>query len=212
MIAGSPIHPTEDDLHALADGTLAVDPRAAIARHVAECTVCAALVDRVRGLLAVVDAAPRTIDPPEDLWPAIRRRTGAPWKTSSGTPRSWRSLGGLAAAAVVLVALSSTITWEIGQRRSPAGDGPAIDASPSIMTVSDYDRLDRELATLLASQRKALRPETIATVERNLAVIDQAIAEIRTALIEDPGNRVLHDLLKSSYGQKAALLRQVSQT
>jgi hypothetical protein len=72
--------------------------------------------------------------------------------------------------------------------------------------------MDRELAAQLASQRDKLMPETIEKVERNLAIIDQAIDEIRQALAEDPNNRALQQLLKASYGQKAALLRQVSQS
>jgi hypothetical protein len=77
--------------------------------------------------------------------------------------------------------------------------------------VSDeYDRLDRELAALLAAQRGKMQPETVAKVERNLAIIDAAIAEIRQALAEDPGNEALRQLLKASYGQKSALVRQVA--
>jgi hypothetical protein len=82
-----------------------------------------------------------------------------------------------------------------------------------VRRVSDeYDRLDEELSALLAGQRDKMQPETIAKVERNLAIIDGAIAEIRQALAEDPGNEALRQLLKASYGQKSALVRQVSRS
>ena len=55
-----------------------------------------------------------------------------------------------------------------------------------------------------------MQPETITKVERNLAIIDAAIAEIRQALADDPGNDALRQLLKATYGQKSALVRQVS--
>jgi hypothetical protein len=78
-------------------------------------------------------------------------------------------------------------------------------------TVSDdYDRLDRELASMLAAQLDKLQPESVEKVEHNLAIIDQAIREIRDALAVDPGNEALLQLLKASYGQKSALVRQVS--
>jgi hypothetical protein len=95
----------------------------------------------------------------------------------------------------------------------PSPEPVSGDSGAAIVAVgAEYDRMERDLAALLASQRQTLQPETIARVERNLAIIDQAIAEIRVALASDPTNRALHALLKASYGQKAALLQQASRT
>src|SRR5439155_879839 len=47
---------------------------------------------------------------------------------------------------------------------------------------ADFDRATNELSLILAAQRGGLRPETVALVERNLAVMDAAIAESRAAL------------------------------
>jgi hypothetical protein len=74
------------------------------------------------------------------------------------------------------------------------------DAQPPITAVNgDYERVERDLAVLLESRRKTLQPETIATVERNLAIIDSAIAEIRQALAADPTVATLaHHRIRSS--------------
>ncbi len=67
-----------------------------------------------------------------------------------------------------------------------------------------------EVEALLAAQRATLAPETVAIVDRALATIDSAIAEARTALLADPANRALADLLETSYRQKLDLLRRTA--
>ena len=67
-----------------------------------------------------------------------------------------------------------------------------------------------ELMRALDAERAHLAPATVATLERNLAVIDAAIAESRAALAGDPGNRDLAALLWASYRQKVALLQQAT--
>jgi anti-sigma factor RsiW len=230
MMHDSALHLSEDELHDAADGTRTPEPSSRAARHLAHCARCRADVDRIRELLALAAALPRSIDPPTDLWPGITarihrgedtgtstrgRRQGSRWESLLRNPR-W-----LAAAAVLLIVASSAITVMLvrprGNESARAPDSVAPVAGPSgalpVRTVSDdYEQLDRELAQLLAAQRGRLRPETIAKVEHNIAIIDQAIVEIREALAADPGNEALRQLLKASYGQKSALVRQVSQS
>jgi anti-sigma factor RsiW len=208
------LHLADDQLHAFADGTLSASSRAAVVAHLDSCPTCTALVDGLRGVLAAADSVPRSIEPPRDLWPEIRARIRGEARAPADRGRGWRYYTVLAAAAVMLVAISSMVTREVVLKAAGApNDVATVESLPSgVVPVSEYDRLDRELTALLETHRRSLRPETIATVERNLAIIDRAIAEIRVALVEDPANRALHDLLRASYGQKAALLRQVSRT
>ena len=227
MMHDSALHLTEDELHDVADGTDAPAESTRAARHLMHCGRCRADVARIRELLALAASLPRSIDPPTNLWPDIRNRIhhGPPTrKQGTATPSRWASVLGdrrwLAAAAVLLIVVSSALTALLmGPRerdlaRRPDSVTPVVGGEggpPLARTVSDdYERLDRELATLLAAQRGKLQPETVAKVERNLAIIDAAIAEIRQALAEDPGNDALRALLKASYGQKSALVRQVS--
>jgi len=214
-------HLADSELHAAAEGRLESRNAASAERHLELCAECRGDVERIRALLEHVAVLPREIEPPADLWPGIRDRMhAAPARFAGGSvPR--RAYLWLAAAAILLVVASSAVTTLIlrggdqpvatghDERRAP----DTLAGAAEYRAVSaEYDRMDRELAALLASQRDRLRPETVEKVERNLAIIDEAIGEIRHALAEDPGNKALQQLLKASYGQKQALLRQVSQS
>jgi hypothetical protein len=71
-----------------------------------------------------------------------------------------------------------------------------------------YQRAVDDLVRVLESKRGEMAPETAATLERNLRIIDAAIAESRTALERDPNSRELTHLLTASYDAKVQLLRQ----
>jgi hypothetical protein len=219
-------HLSDEALWALMDDSLSEGERRATSAHLAGCAECRALLERARRLRGAVDRAPRSMAPPEDAWTEIRARIGArplaPAERRSAMPRSrWLSPGWLAAAAVLLVVLSSMVTaWVMrgdGSRAiaptvaSESGAPDERDATPRFVATDEQERMERELSALLEAQRSTLTPETVAKIERNLDVIDAAIEEIKTALAEDPNNRALHDLLSASYRQKAALLKQASQ-
>jgi hypothetical protein len=125
----------------------------------------------------------------------------------------------LAAAAVALIVLSSGIT-SIVLRRSPASVAQvpvtAPERNPVLpvavqSTEDEYARTIRELRISVDAQRTSLSAETIRTVDHSLAIVDSAIAEARAALIADPNNRTLVDLLASSYQRKLDLLRRTSE-
>jgi hypothetical protein len=68
----------------------------------------------------------------------------------------------------------------------------------------------QSLNALLARERGTLAPETIATIERNLAVIDRALAESRDALERDPANLDLRTLYRTTQAQRVAFLEQAT--
>lgn len=182
-------------------GTLAPTLRPALEDHLASCPSCREAVADARALGPAAAALPRSIDPPHDLWPAIRHRL----PRRGGRPR-WRVAALAAAAALVLMAGSSALTlWLVrdgGASHAAAGSTPAIEAG--------YITATADLLRALDAERGRLAPATVATLERNLAVIDAAIAESRAALAADPRNRDLEALLWASYRQKVALLQQAS--
>ena len=67
-----------------------------------------------------------------------------------------------------------------------------------------------DLLAVLEQKRGAVPTEAFSTLEANVKLVDQAIAEVRAALDESPGNRQLELLLAARYQQEVALLRQVS--
>jgi predicted anti-sigma-YlaC factor YlaD len=183
------------------DGTLAPAGRRELEAHLASCAACRDAMDDAGALRPPTAALPRSIDPPHDLWPAITRRL----PRHRARPR-WRVAALAAAAALLLMAGSSAVTlWLVrdhGSPRTASGATPAIEAG--------YVTASADLMRALDAERSRLAPATVATLERNLAVIDAAIAESRAALAADPGTRDLEALLWASYRQKVALLQQAS--
>ena len=133
----------------------------------------------------------------------------------------------LATAATLLVAATASLTWWVAGR-APGSAGPiaaqnalpsldpdglnAINGTP-VSLASEFGPLDREIASLeeiLSTERDRLDPQTVSLLERNLALIDRAIAESRTALLGDPASRFLATQLARSYSSKLTLLRGIA--
>jgi hypothetical protein len=69
---------------------------------------------------------------------------------------------------------------------------------------------DSEITTLRAaldSRRGQLNPSTVAVIEQNLRVIDEAIRQSRAALAKDPNSSLLNDQLDRTLAKKTGLLR-----
>ena len=74
--------------------------------------------------------------------------------------------------------------------------------------------MDREIAALedlLGERRAELDAQTVEVLERNLAVIDAAIAESRAALAADPASQFLAQRFARAYTSKLTLLRGAAQ-
>jgi len=223
------------------DGRLDPEYQAAVERHIGTCHSCQLERDSLRRLLAAATSMPKSVLPEHDIWQDLRAELehrkdvvlplsqsehAAGSVRGSAHVRDWRTRAWLAVAALVLVVVSSGVTAlvlrrDAGQQTAridqaigaPNGQG----AYPSVLPASfrsaeaEYVRTSGELRAALDAQRRQLDPATVATVERSLAVVDSAIAEARTALIRDPNNRVLVDLLSASYQRKLDLLRRASE-
>jgi hypothetical protein len=146
----------------------------------------------------------------------------------------------LAVAAVMLVAVSAGLAWRIAdgaaqarsaamvaQGAAPPGDNQsgvaaAVAASerdaslnPSIVQVAyadaQYDAAVADLEGALRLGRGRLDASTIAVVEHNLQIIDQAIAQAREALASDPANSYLSGHLVDARRRKLDLLRRATE-
>jgi len=82
----------------------------------------------------------------------------------------------------------------------------AADAAPAV-PASPYDREIAQLRAVLDRQRSALDTGTVRVVQRNLAIIDQAIRESRDALARDPSSQFLSQQLTDMLGEKLELMR-----
>jgi hypothetical protein len=100
---------------------------------------------------------------------------------------------------------------EVIQQPVAVPDAPGVLPVNFRQTETEYNRTIDELKLAVDTQRSRLSPETVRTVDHSLAVVDSAIAEARTALLADPNNRMLVDLLSASYQRKLDLLRRTSE-
>jgi anti-sigma factor RsiW len=208
-------HPTFEQLSDHLDQRLAPAEREAIETHLALCSDCATRFGKLDTLRASARALVVDTEPPAHTWRTVEARIRQPVPLVPRSPtRFWR----LAAAAVVLVALSSGVTLLIVRRPTVVIVRPqatpvttATLTGPARAVDADYAGAIRELNETLAQRRPELDPKTIAKVEASLRVIDLAITEARRALARDPANRTIIDLLAASYERKVELLRRANE-
>jgi hypothetical protein len=210
-------HLTEDERQTLADGSMP-EPRAReLDAHLRECETCAADVARLKRLMTRLTDSPRPDAPLDEMWPGIRSRieqskvvplTDDAARRPSFTTRHVGIVTALIAAAAVLALVlrpSKTIRPDLDVTpRDSVGSVKAIADSLSV-----YEEESRTLLNRLEVQRAMMKPETRASVDRDLKIIDDAIAELREAIASDPRNPALRQLLAASYRQKVELLKRV---
>ncbi|MGI8508505.1 MAG: hypothetical protein ACR2MQ_04195 [Gemmatimonadaceae bacterium] len=82
-----------------------------------------------------------------------------------------------------------------------------VSSSEDASTRATYDEEITTLRAALNARRAQLDPATVRTIEQNLSVIDNAIAQSRAALARDPKSRFLGSQLDRSLAKKTDLLR-----
>lgn len=92
-----------------------------------------------------------------------------------------------------------------GRRSAPATS--AVVAAPLPVAAQAYDREIAGMRMIITERRKDLDPTTVRVLERNLRIIDQAIAESRAALAQDPASGLLAEQLTRAMKRKLELLR-----
>lgn len=191
-----------DRLDEWLDGRLAGPPAAELEAHLAGCAECRIDVDAARAVRPAAAHLPRAIQPERDLWAGIAGRL---------RPRGRRELvlptWALAAAALLLIIASSGVTVALLRARAaPAASTlPAGFAAAEARAVATADRLTRAYRRSGA----ALAPATREVIDRNLAVIDRALAESRAALERDPHNAALGALVLAAWQRKIEFLERV---
>lgn len=160
------------------------------------------------------------IAPKRDLWPDIEE---AIIHTQRQPQRSrWTPMLAQAAAVVLLVGASSMVTYSV-MKYNAANTAPqsTVTVQPSNLVFeqaafgadqtfgSVFSRAGGNVASSLDRGLEKLSPDAREDVERNLAVIRQAITDISQALEEEPNNAFLQELLVNAYGNELALMNRV---
>ena len=222
------MHPNETAIHDYVDDALDARERSEIEQHLAACAVCRQLIDDLREIRRVA-ASLEPRDPPVRAWTRLERaimleqashtasRRGAPQKRGTA-PVLW-----LAAAAAIILA---TI---VGLRMKPGTPQPAVprtavntpatttaasadDAAQSVETElrqaeDHYEKAIKGLEQIAAAEQGVFDPRTAATLQKNLAVIDQAIGESRAALRSEPSSEPAQQSLLENFKAKMGLLQ-----
>jgi hypothetical protein len=241
--------------------------RATLESHALSCGDCGPLLADLRKLRIDASNLPM-LAPTRDLWQGISQRIDAPViplrvgdEGRSRLRTQWSRWASTAAAAMLLVAITSTATYLVtvrrgstdsaaslaktassrldssgsstdrteprpvaivgaipdgGQRAATSG-GATTPRGAQIVTVKNtgkkpsaeqvYSGEITRLRAIVDQRRLQLDPVTISVIERNLKVIDDAIAQCRLALAKDPASRFLVESLNSALETKVELLR-----
>lgn len=218
-------HLREDRIQDYVDDLLCREERAEVEQHIIQCAVCQDEIAAYRNLVADLRDSPREIEPQQDLLAGINARIDALAAETQAMPSATTQLEArrisdmsvralrypLAAAAVLLIIVSAALTAGLVRDNSSgpvaANDAPRTNGVVTNVVDARYSNATNELEQELDVLRPQLAPATIQLVEENLRVIDQALAEARAALREDPNNAALSDLMRSAYEKKLDLLR-----
>ena len=198
-------------LDAYVEGVLPEEQRTAVVAHLEGCAACRADIDRWRELFERAAALPRAIEPSRDLWPSIDAVLDEPHGTT-GTrvfplTARLRPLW-LVAAALALVVVTAAITTFVLRQGDSAMARKLKGLEPADTQVVEPGAGPSTEELLRSLEAQDLPPETMAIVQRNLAVIDVAIAELEAALEQDPGNQELARMLVSTHRKKAELVER----
>jgi len=218
------MHSDPAALNDYVDNALGADERADVERHLETCAGCRATVNALREIHQIA----RSLDPrdaPVRSWLRLQRAIalehGAkPAGRAAGTTRRGRrSLWiGLGAAAALVIATATGLRYVAFNtstaRGAVPGSGMSANSDASAQAVEaelkqaeqHYEKAIQGLETIASSEKGALDPQTAATMQRNLAVIDQAITESRAALRAQPASAPAQQSLLESFKAKLALL------
>lgn len=196
------------------DGELGNDERVALEAHLATCGQCSSILGELRQVVAHAKSL-EDRPPTKNLWlgiaQQIRRDAVA---DRPAVRRDFRrfslTVPQLLAASIALVLLSGGGVWMALKPTNVAEKPlPGTTITPVAWT-SPTDVAVAELQDALARNESKLDTATVRVVRQNLAVIDRAIAEARTALERDPGNTYLNLHLADTMRRKVELLRRIN--
>jgi anti-sigma factor RsiW len=220
------MHLEEPLISEYVDEALDSAARAEVDRHLDTCEPCRRLVEDLREIRHIA-ASLDLREPPVRAWSQIERaiRLEAEHRSSmSVSPRApgrgvrWTWLA--TAAVLVLAAFIGlryggrpSITPAIGV--STATPPPVTGSSEAAQSVeadlreaeTHYERAFRGLEQIATAEKGTLDPATAAALQKNFAVIDQAINESRAAVRAQPTSEPARDSLMENFKTKLGLLQ-----
>ena len=208
------------------DGTIGSIRRAELDLHLDECADCRALYEDLKRIHDAAADLP-ALAPPDRAWLQIAGRlrmegrihdqAAAPHK-SRRTQVAW-----LAIAAALVLAAGSAVILLIPRTPAPAPQAASSMPAPgtaapggvaSVEAVSaveaaqaQFEKAIADLEKVAKNNQQALDPVTSATIDKNLGILDQAIAENRAAVKAEPASVAARETLFDALRQKVSLLQ-----
>ena len=201
----------------LVDGTLGPIRRAELELHLESCDACRALADDLQAIATAAESL-EPLTPPERVWAQVAGRLRTEGRVSGPGPMAVRrhSVAILALAAALVLVVGSSLYFLTRQAPVPpatsapvaSAPAPATPQSPPGNAAAPAPVQAGDIATELAAidkhfqnvieQASTRDPATAAVLQKNLLVMNEAIAESRKALEADPqnGSAQLYENLK----------------
>jgi anti-sigma factor RsiW len=227
------MHPNDTVLNDYVDGALGPAERRDVDQHLTGCATCRRTVEDLRDILGATREL-ELREPPVRAWSRLERaikleqehaassvRGGAASGTAPSragqyrTYTTWR-----AAAAALVLAAAIGLRYAPSRRaetaavsRPAAGASVAAgEAAQSIETElrqaeAHYENAIKGLEAIASTEQSDLDPRTAATLQKNLAVIDQAISESRAAVRLQPASEPARESLIEGFKTKIGLLQ-----
>ena len=213
-------------LSAYLDEELDSVDRGMLEAHLNECAECRADLEQLKG----VKSWAREFDgkqPERDVWPAIagQIRNSPRGVVDLGTAREartrrrWYARPQALAAAIGLLVVGSG-SWWIARATAPQDRIAAVidvsappegfSVAAAINAAQTFGPAIEDLERLLLSEQNALDTATVRVLREKLAIIDEAMAEAREALAQDPASGYLIDHYTGMMRKKLTVLRSVA--
>jgi hypothetical protein len=98
----------------------------------------------------------------------------------------------------------------VAQPAALTSAAPGAAALPPTLGAAEqtFERAAADLRAAFEARKSQLKPKTVATVEENLVIIDDAIRRARAALEADPGNSELNAMVNATWQKKVELLEK----
>lgn len=217
----------------LLDGALSARDSASLNVHLEDCLECAEVRSDLESMLTFCqDNRGQYEAPPNEraLWLRIRNTIEASggvanpaMATQANATRSWASFFNrswqisfpqlaAASAALVLIVAAATV---VGIRRIDSPASPEIKIAESGYKLND--RMWQQQQTIsywnnrIATNRLRWSAQMRDTFDRNLSVIDHAMADSLNELNKNPHDEVSEEMLNAAMNEKIALLKEFSE-
>lgn len=213
--------PCEQYLNAmneLVDGTLGPLRRTELELHVESCEPCRALLADLQRI-AEAGRSLEALKPPASAWSEIAERLRQEGRVVSAPRRTLRRSHAVLALAAALVLAAGASLFYLAPGDPAVQEGPtaagqpapasgnAVFVDPVQAVESEMELTERAFQNVIEKAEAVVNPETRAVLQKNLLVMNEALAESRSALEQDPQNRPARQSFYDTLRQKIQFLQ-----